>query len=156
MIQVRSYTPSDAPAFKSLNLAWIEPLFSIEPSDLAQLDDPQGVIINAGGCVLIAELDGEPVGTAGLVRGHQPGTLELVKMIARTDLRGKGIGKALMSACVAAARDMGATRIWLESNRKLDAALGLYRAVGFRELACGEQTPSPYSRCDIQMVLELR
>ena len=81
--------------------------------------------------------------------------LELVKMSARTDLRGKGIGKALMSACVVAAREMGATRIWLESNRKLDAALGLYRAAGFRELACEEQTPSPYSRCDIQMVLNL-
>ncbi|MEQ8556794.1 MAG: GNAT family N-acetyltransferase [Henriciella sp.] len=155
MVRVRPYAPADAAAFKSLNLAWIEQLFDIEPSDLAQLDDPQTVIIDAGGCVLMAEIEGEPVGTAGLVRGHEPGVLELVKMSARADLRGKGVGKALMSACVTAARDMGASRIWLESNRKLDAALGLYRAAGFRELACGEETPSPYSRCDIQMVLDL-
>ena len=155
MIRVRDFQPSDAAAFKALNLAWIEPMFSIEPSDLAQLDDPQTTIIARGGRVLIAELDGVAVGTAGLVWSHEPGTLELVKMSARTDLRGQGIGKSLMDACVTAAREMKAKRIWLESNRKLEAALGLYRAAGFRKLACDEQTPSPYSRCDIQMVLAL-
>lgn len=155
MIEVRPFTPADADAFKSLNLAWIEPLFSVEPSDLAQLDDPQILIIDTGGCVLIADLDGKPVGTAALVRGHQPDTLELVKMSARGDLRGNGIGKALMEASVAAARRMGAGRIWLESNRKLEAALGLYRSAGFRELSDDELKGTPYSRCDVQMVLEL-
>lgn len=155
MVHIRKFRPSDAEAFKALNLAWIEQLFAVEPSDLVQLDDPQGMIIGKGGRVLIAELEGEPVGTAGLLAGHQEGTLELVKMSARTDLRGKGIGKALMAASVEAAREMGAKRIWLESNRKLDAALGLYRAAGFRELTGDELTPSPYGRCDIQMVLDL-
>lgn len=154
MIRVRLFEPQDGPAFKALNLAWIEQLFDVEPSDVAQLDDPQTNIIDKGGCVLIATLEGEPVGTAGLLP-HGPDTLELVKISAREDLRGHGIGKALMTASIAAARDMGASRIWLESNRKLGAALGLYRAAGFRELAADEITPTPYSRCDIQMVLEL-
>lgn len=154
-IRVRDFRPGDGPAFKALNLSWIEPLFSVEPSDLAQLDDPQGQIVDKGGRVLIAELDGMPVGTAGLVAGHAPDTLELVKMSAREDLRGHGIGKALMAACIAVAREMGARQIWLESNRKLDAALGLYRAFGFRELTGEEMACSPYSRCDIQMVLPL-
>lgn len=156
MLRVRDFQPEDGPAFKALNLAWIEQLFTVEPSDLAQLNDPQTNIIDKGGRVLIAELDGEPVGTAALVVSHQPGTLELVKMSARQDLRGHGIGKALVMSCLKFARDMKAERIWLESNRKLEAALGLYRAAGFRELACGEETPSPYSRCDIQMVYELK
>ncbi|MGB3624521.1 MAG: GNAT family N-acetyltransferase [Henriciella sp.] len=155
MIRVRDFQPEDGPAFKALNLAWIEQLFAVEPSDLAQLDDPQSTIIDKGGRVLIAELDGQPVGTAALVVSHEPGMLELVKMSARADLRGQGIGKALVMACLKYARDMKAKRIWLESNRKLDAALGLYRAAGFRELACGEETPSPYSRCDIQMVRDI-
>lgn len=154
-IRVRDFRPGDGPAFKALNLSWIEPLFSVEPSDLAQLDDPQAGIIDRGGRVLIAEMDGMPVGTAGLVAGHAPDTLELVKMSARQDLRGHGIGKALMAACITAARDMGARQIWLESNRKLDAALRLYRAAGFRELSEEELAETPYSRCDIQMVLTL-
>ncbi|RIJ28551.1 GNAT family N-acetyltransferase [Henriciella mobilis] len=154
-VRVRDFQPDDGPAFKALNLAWIEQLFEIEPSDLAQLENPQGQIIDRGGRVLIADLDGVPVGTAGLLVGHEPATLELVKMSAREDLRGLGIGKALIAGCIQAAREMGAARIWLESNRKLDAALGLYRASGFRELTCDEMASSPYSRCDIQMVLTL-
>ena len=155
MIHVRDFRPEDGPAFKALNLAWIEPMFSLEPSDLAQLDDPQNNIIDRGGRVLIACLDDEPVGTAGLAVGHKPGVLELIKMSARTDLRGQGIGKALMDGSIAAAREMGARQIWLESNRKLEAALGLYRAAGFRELGEAELADTPYSRCDVQMVLEL-
>ncbi len=155
MIRVRDFQPEDGPAFKALNLAWIEQLFAVEPSDLAQLNDPQSTIIDKGGRVLIAVLEDEPVGTAGLVWSHEPGTLELVKMSARSDLRGQGIGKALVMSSMKFARDMKAKRIWLESNRKLDAALGLYRAAGFIEITGERQTPSPYSRCDIQMVLEL-
>ncbi|MEE2877431.1 MAG: GNAT family N-acetyltransferase [Pseudomonadota bacterium] len=155
MVRVRPYQASDGAAFKALNLAWIEQLFAVEPSDLHQLENPQATIIDKGGAVLIAEADGEIVGTAGLVVGHEAGTLELVKMSARADLQGKGIGKALMQACINEARAIGAQRIWLESNRKLDAALALYRKSGFRELGGDELTPSPYGRCDIQMVLEL-
>ena len=154
-VSVRKFRVGDEAAFKALNLAWIEPMFSVEPSDLAQLDNPQAQIIDRGGQVLIAEVDGIPVGTAGLVAAHETGKLELVKMSARQDLRGTGIGKALMAACIETARDMGACCIWLESNRKLDAALGLYRASGFRELSAEELTDTPYSRCDIQMVLDL-
>ena len=154
-LTLRDFQPEDAAAFKALNLAWIEQLFAVEPSDLAQLDDPQGAIIDKGGRVLMACLGDEPVGTAGLVVAHEVGTLELVKMSARADLRGQGIGKALMAASIVAAREMGAQRIWLKSNRKLEAALGIYRAAGFRELAGSELTPTPYCRCDIQMVLDL-
>lgn len=155
MIRVRDFQPEDGPAFKALNLAWIEPLFDVEPSDLAQLDDPRTMIVDKGGRVLIALLNNVPVGTAGLVWSHEPGTLELVKMSARSDVRGQGIGKALVMACLKYARDMKAERIWLESNRKLEAAIGLYRAAGFRELTEDEHAPTPYSRCDIQMVLDL-
>ena len=154
-VSVQDFTSADGPAFKALNLAWIEPLFSVEPSDLAQLDDPQTNIIDKGGRVLIAHIDGEPVGTVGLIAGATPGSLELVKMSARSDLRGQGIGKALLAAAIAAAKEMNAKQIWLESNSKLVEALGIYRAHGFRELACGEYHPTPYSRCDVQMVLTL-
>ncbi|MFN3214322.1 MAG: GNAT family N-acetyltransferase [Henriciella sp.] len=152
---VRDYTPADATAFRDLNLAWIEAYFTVEPEDRAQLEDPQIHILDRGGAILIAEYAGEPVGTVGLVPGHGDGVLELIKMSARTDVQGKGIGRALMKAAMSKSRDMGAKQIWLETNTKLEAALALYRKFGFRELTGDEVTPTPYDRCNCQMLLDL-
>lgn len=154
-VSVRPYRREDADAFRDLNLAWIEAYFTIEAEDRAQLEDPQTHILDKGGAILIAELAGEPVGTAGLVPGHGEGVLELIKMSARADLHGKGIGRALMDAAIAQARRMGARRIWLETNTKLEAALALYRKSGFRELSGDDLTATPYDRCNCQMVLDL-
>lgn len=152
---VREYTAADAAAFRDLNLAWVEAFFTVEAEDRAQLEDPQTHILDPGGAILIAEYNGEAVGTAGLVPGHGEGVLELIKMSARTDVQGKGIGRALMEAAIAKSRDMGAAQIWLETNTKLAAALALYRKVGFRELTGDEVTPTPYDRCNCQMLLDL-
>lgn len=152
---VREYTAADAAAFRDLNLAWVEAFFTVEAEDRAQLEDPQTHILDPGGAILIAEYNGEAVGTAGLVPGHGEGVLELIKMSARTDVQGKGIGRALMEAAIEKSRDMGAAQIWLETNTKLAAALALYRKVGFRELTGDEVTPTPYDRCNCQMLLDL-
>lgn len=152
---VRDYRSEDADVFRDLNLAWVEEYFSVEPEDRAQLEDPQTHILEKGGAILIAEYDGEPVGTVGLVTGHGDGILELIKMSARTDVQGKGIGRALMDAAVSKSREMGASKIWLETNTKLAAALALYRKAGFQELSGDEITPTPYDRCNCQMLLDL-
>ena len=152
---VRDYTPADATAFRDLNLAWVEKFFTVEAEDRAQLEDPQTHILDKGGAILIAEHDGEPVGTVGLVPGHEEGVLELIKMSARSDVQGKGIGRALMEAAIEKSREMGARAIWLETNTKLEAALALYRNSGFRELSGDELTETPYDRCNCQMLLEL-
>ncbi len=155
MITVRPFISSDASAFRELNLDWIRQYFEIEPEDQAQLDDPQRHILDKGGRILIADHDGVPVGTVALVNGHQAGTVELIKMSTRSDLRGQGIGKALMMAALETARDMGASRIWLETSTKLDAAIALYTKSGFRELKPEEWGDTPFSRCNCQMVLQL-
>lgn len=154
-VTVRAYRPEDANAFRDLNLAWVEAYFTVEAEDRAQLEDPQTHILDKGGALLIAELEGEAVGTVGLVPGHEAGVLELIKMSARSDVQGKGIGRALMDASIAEARQMGASKIWLETNTVLSAALALYRKSGFRELTGDEVTETPYDRCNCQMVLDL-
>lgn len=155
VVTVRDFRPSDAEAFRDLNLAWVEQYFTVEAEDRAQLEDPQTHILDQGGAILIADLGGMPVGTVGLVPGHQEGVLELIKMSARSDVKGRGIGRALMDAAIDKARVMGATKIWLETNTVLAAALALYRKSGFRELTGDELTETPYDRCNCQMVLEL-
>lgn len=152
---VRDYQSGDAAAFRDLNLAWVEAYFTVEAEDRAQLEDPQAHILDQGGAILIAELGGEVVGTVGLVPGHGEGVLELIKMAARSDVKGQGIGRALMDGAIDKARAMGAAKIWLETNTTLAAALALYRKSGFRELTGDEITETPYDRCNCQMLLEL-
>jgi putative acetyltransferase len=154
-VLVRGFRSDDANAFRDLNLAWVEAYFTVEAEDRAQLEDPQTHILDQGGAILIAELDGDVVGTVGLVPGHGDGVLELIKMSARSDVQGKGIGRALMDAAIVQARRMGASKIWLETNTILAAALALYRKSGFRELSGDELTETPYDRCNCQLVLEL-
>ncbi len=154
-MNVRDYTPADAKAFHDLNMAWVSKYFTVEAEDRAQLEDPQTYILDKGGAILIAEYEGEAVGTVGLVPGHGEGVLELIKMSARSDIQGKGIGRALMDAAVEKSREMGAKQIWLETNTSLEAALALYRKSGFRELTGDELTPTPYDRCNCQMLFDL-
>ncbi|MEO1554225.1 MAG: GNAT family N-acetyltransferase [Pseudomonadota bacterium] len=152
---IRDYRSEDAIAFRDLNLAWVEKFFTVEAEDRAQLEDPKTHILDKGGAILMAELDGEPVGTVGLIPSHDAGVLELIKMSARSDIRGRGIGRALMDAAIVKARGLGASKIWLETNTVLDAALALYRNTGFRELSKDEVTETPYDRCNCQMELKL-
>lgn len=155
MATIRSYRSEDAVAFEALNLAWIAKYFSVEDEDRAQLRDPQASILDKGGRIFIAEQTGEVVGTIALLRGHVPGTLELVKMATAPSVQGQGIGRALLDAAIVAAYELEATSIWLETNSALEAALRLYRKVGFRELTGDDLRRTPYARCNCQMTLVL-
>ncbi len=137
-------------AFRDINLAWIEAHFAVEPEDRHQLDHPQH-ILDAGGAIFIALMDGEPVGTTALVR-TETGAFELAKMAVSPTTQGHGVGRRLGEAAIAEARRRRAKEIYLESNRKLEAAIALYRKLGFVEVDRGA---SPYARCDIQMALAL-
>jgi GNAT superfamily N-acetyltransferase len=152
-VTIRPYTPADAAAFKTLNLAWIERHFGVEPQDLVALDNP-GAILDAGGAMLIAAAQGEAVGTCALIP-HGAGTLELAKMTVSEALRGAGLGRALMDAAVATARALGARRLYLESNASLTAAVTLYERTGFRHLAPEERPVSPYARAGVFMEMLL-
>ena len=156
----RPYRPTDKKAFIDLNLAWIEESFAVEDSDRNQLERLEETILAVGGNIAIAELDGEVVGTGAILPPHHdPGDgrkwLEIVKMAARKDLRGQGIGRAVLEALIAEARSMNADAIWLETNSDLKAATILYEKSGFVHLKADELWPTPYARCNLQMVLNL-
>jgi len=52
-------------------------------------------------------------------------------------------------------RESGATRLTLETNRKLAVAIGLYESVGFQHVPASRVPPSPYARCDVAMEMFL-
>jgi len=148
-IQILRFAPRHAEAWRTLNEAWIERYFVIEPRDRATLDDPEGKVIDKGGLIFIAERRGEPVGCAALLK-MEDGGYELAKMAVADRAKGSGVGRKLIDTCIEAAREAGAHRIYLESNSALAPALGLYRSAGFVDLPA---QPTPYARCDVWMEL---
>lgn len=71
-----------------------------------------------------------------LVLYHKNTSLARLYSIAvESDLRGKGIARALMQACEARALEHGATRMRLEVHQNNEAAQGLYRSMGYRAFA---------------------
>jgi len=145
-----AFEPRHAAAFRSLNEAWITRLFALEPKDEEVLGDPQGKIIDGGGHILMAELDGEPIGCCALIR-LDDGGYELAKMTVDERARGTGLGRALMAEAVALAERLGATRLYLETNSTLAPALALYRSFGFVDLPPERRPKSDYARGDVWM-----
>lgn len=153
MTQIVPYTPAHAGAFCTLNETWIRQYFELEEADIRALHHPDEYILQKGGHILMAEQAGVAVGTCALLKMDDPHyDYELAKMVVSPAVQGQGIGKALMQAAMDLARQLGAKALYLESNRRLGPAIRLYHQVGFVEV---EGRPSPYARCDIQMVCYL-
>lgn len=87
-----------------------------------------------------AELDGRPVGCAGL-RPVSEGVCELKRLYVEPDVRGRGVGHALALAAIRAAKELGYRRILLDTLPSMRIAVKLYRDLGFREAPAWYDTP---------------
>src|ERR1700757_3732246 len=146
---LRRFQPGDEKPFKELNEAWISRDFEIEPGDREVLGDPQSKILEKGGQVCLAELDGQVVGCCALVP-IKAGEFELAKMTVSDAARGQGIGRRLLVFAIAVARVLKARRLYLESNTRAAAAVHLYEEVGFRHMAA-PKAASKYARANVFM-----
>ena len=150
-VQIVDYEPAYAKVFHDLNEEWITTWFKMEEEDHHALDHPKERILDGGGHIYIALYQGQAVRTCAIIR-MKDGGFELAKMAVSPKAKGKGIGWLLGRACIEKARELGGTRVYLESNTRLKPAINLYHKLGFRKIA---GPPSPYERCDIQMELIL-
>lgn len=153
-ILIRPFRPGDELAFRQLNEAWITRYFTLEAKDNAVLGDPLKYILQPGGQILFAQLDDELVGCCALMR-LDPGSFEIAKMAVAESAQGCGIGKLLMQASIGLARQLGARRLYLETNSKLAPALRIYAHFGFNTIDETSLPPSPYARADVRMELLL-
>ena len=124
---------ADAAAFRALNEEWIARYFVLEERDRRQLDDTVAVYIDTGGAILIAELDGRPIGCVALAPDGT-GAYELSKMAVSRELRGQGAGSKLLAAAIDHSRRLGARSLFLGSSKKLASAVHLYETFGFRHV----------------------
>jgi putative acetyltransferase len=150
---LRTFHPGDEEAFRRLNEAWIAQHFSLEAADREVLEEPRAHILSRGGQICIAERRGEVVGCCALM-AIAPGELELAKMTVAESARGLGIGRKLLGFAISVARQMGAHRLYLESNTRAEAAIHLYQQLGFRRIAAPAH-PSKYERANVFMELPL-
>jgi GNAT superfamily N-acetyltransferase len=99
------------------------------------------------GAFLVAYLDGAPV-ACGAVRLLDAAAAEVKRMFVVDEARGRGFGRQMLEALESQARDLGATRLVLETGVRQQEALGLYESAGFTRIdPCGEYVDSPLSVC---------
>jgi|TARA_B100001057_G_scaffold347347_1_gene348667 ribosomal protein S18 acetylase RimI-like enzyme len=139
-------------AFESLNREWIEEYFVMEEEDLKTLQNPESYIMEKGGEIFFAVLDGDVVGTSAMIQTSK-GIYELAKMSVAKKLQGLGIGKKLLKRCIDFSKEREATEIFLITNDSLKPALNLYQSCGF---VLNEQNDdNRYERGNTKMTLIL-
>lgn len=79
----------------------------------------------------IADYGGRIAGAIFLVQGDDPETGKLRMLHVEPWARGLGIGRTLVDACIAGARDAGYSRLELWTNDVLVSARRIYQAAGF-------------------------
>jgi ribosomal protein S18 acetylase RimI-like enzyme len=98
------------------------------------LEDLEAAYLRPGHCFVVAELDGNIIGTGALVE-EAPGVGRLVRISVDRRFRGRGIGRRLVQRLITEARARGYRRVVCETNDDWDDAIALYRACGFVEEA---------------------
>src|SRR5262249_33702224 len=86
------------------------------------------------GLFAVATLHGAAVG-CGALKFHGRRPAELKRMWVAPSARGLGLGRRLLAELERQARENGALRLRLETNRNLTEAIALYRSAGYREVA---------------------
>lgn len=130
---VRPFIISDQPAAQQLILAGLTEHFGcLDPALNSDLNDIRSSFLDLGHIFLVAELNGEMVGTGGLLLSENEGQIVRVSVAGRC--RRRGIGRALVRALLARARARGLVRVWMETNDDWEDAIGLYTRCGFREI----------------------
>lgn len=146
-VRIIDYEPRHQEIWEGLNISWISRDFEVEDIDRETLGKPQQYFLDGGGAILLAEKDGEIVGTVAL-QPFGKGSFELAKMTVAEKMRGLKIGEKLCAAALERARQLGAKRVFLYSNTKAYQAINLYFKLGFRVVGLDSQE---FKRANIQM-----
>ncbi|MBI1225482.1 MAG: GNAT family N-acetyltransferase [Bacteroidetes bacterium] len=147
-MQIIDYQPVYFERWKAINEEWINHAYVMEEIDHLHCSKPEESILAGGGLILLAQMDGEIAGTAGLIKDNED-TYELIKMAVDSRYRGHGIGVKLCEAAIEKAREAGAKLLYLFSNTKGSAtAIQIYRDLGFVEVPLDRQD---FARADIRM-----
>src|SRR5437588_8511590 len=108
-----------------------------------ELADLPGMYAPPEGRLLLASINSQPAGCAGLHK-LEPAICEMKRLYVRPQFRGSGLGRRLTQKIIAHARAIGYKKMRLDTIMgKMDGAIELYRQLGFLEI--NSYRPNPIS-----------
>ena len=150
-VTIVSFDEEYSSIFYELNKLWIEESWLLEESDKFDLLNPKESIIDKGGEIFFALIDGNVIGTVAMIRSSDR-IYELAKMTVDINYRGNGVANKLMDQCLDYAINNNAQQIYLITNDTLVIARNLYDKYGFKEVKLDSDK---YLRGNVKMALNL-
>ncbi len=137
-------TTSTDPAFAAL-VRRLDADLRARYGDLQDSYAPHNILTTE--TAVVAEVDGEGVG-CGCFKPWDTEAVELKRMFVAEDRRGTGIGRAIVAALEAWAKELGYRAVVLETGTLQHEAIALYEKVGYRRTpAWGPYVDLPASIC---------
>jgi putative acetyltransferase len=119
----------------------VEPCFHSFDEEIASLP---GVYAPPAGKLLLANVVGQPVGCIGLRPFPSEGGCEMKRLYVRPPFRGDKLGRKLAERIIHEARRLGYSSMRLDSHPpSMEAAIKMYRKLGFREVSPDPVDPVP-------------
>lgn len=133
--QIRPFLPTDQTAAKQLILAGLaEHWGTLDLSLNPDLNDIQTHYLDSGGAFVVAEEAGQLIGTGGL-RAETAAAVRIVRVSVAKTHRRLGVGRALTAHLLEIARQLGCTKVLVETTATWEPAIRLYKNFGFAETA---------------------
>lgn len=144
-MEIREARNTDSEAIKAVVFSVLKEYGLRPDTDTtdSDLDGIEDCYFNNNGYFGVVIEHNRIVATVGLFRISQS-TCELRKMYCIPESRGKGLGKKLLELSLNKARELGYSRMVLETASPLKEAIKLYKKYGFVEY----QPEHLSSRCD--------
>ena len=121
-----------------------------------EVDDMYGNYRDDDSAYYVIEFESKVVGCGGVARlkGGKKTTCELRKMFFLPETRGRGLGRRLLLTLLDDARKFGYSQCYIETLKRMRAAVALYEKNGFERLdtALGK---TGHCGCDCHYALEL-
>lgn len=89
-------------------------------------------VIKLDARVIVAYVDNSPVGCGCFRETAEPGVVEIKRMYADNEVRGKGIAKKILGELEAWAVEIGKERAILETGTNQPEAVSLYDKLGYK------------------------
>jgi putative acetyltransferase len=156
---LRPLQPPDDPFIASIIRKTLAEFGANHPGTVyfdASTDHLSSVFQQPGSSYTIVEINDRIVGGAGIFPsdGLGDGVVELVKMYLLPEARNLGIGNHLIEEQCKKARELGYSKVYIETMPELKKAVSLYERHGFNYLN-GPLGNTGHFGCDIWMLKEL-
>ncbi len=106
-------------------------------NSMSEID--KGVFSPPHGCLMLAK-EREQVAGIACIKKIRDGVCEIKRIYVRPGYRGKKIGQKLLDQLIQSAKEIGYSKILLDSARFMKEAHSLYQSAGFKEVEIYSET----------------